>query len=93
MTKPVMEKPHVLWAHRTTPKASNGETPFSLVYGSEAVIAIEISIETKRVQDFDAKENDKRRREDLDALDEIREITSIKEEHYKQKIKATTTKE
>ncbi|GKB43198.1 reverse transcriptase domain-containing protein [Tanacetum coccineum] len=32
----------VLWAHRTTPKSSNGETPFSLVYGSEAVIPIEI---------------------------------------------------
>nr|GEU40921.1 reverse transcriptase domain-containing protein [Tanacetum cinerariifolium] len=32
----------VLWAHKTTPKSSNGETPFSLVYESEAVIHIEI---------------------------------------------------
>ncbi|GKC23795.1 reverse transcriptase domain-containing protein [Tanacetum coccineum] len=51
--------PQVLWAHRTTPKSSNGETPFSLVYESEAVIPIEISMETKRVQDFDSKENKK----------------------------------
>lgn len=28
----------VLWAHRTTPKTSNGATPFSLVYGTEAMI-------------------------------------------------------
>ncbi|GJV02677.1 reverse transcriptase domain-containing protein [Tanacetum coccineum] len=36
------ELPQVLWAHRTTPKSKNRETPFSLVYGSEAVIPIEI---------------------------------------------------
>ncbi|GJY34891.1 reverse transcriptase domain-containing protein [Tanacetum coccineum] len=80
------ELPQVLWAHRTTPKSSNGETPFSLVYGSEAVIPIEISVETKRVQDFDPKENEKRRREDLDILEERREMASIKEAHYKQKL-------
>ncbi|GJW40528.1 reverse transcriptase domain-containing protein [Tanacetum coccineum] len=51
------ELPQVLWAHQTTPKSSNKETPFSLVYGSEAVIPIEINVETKRVQDFDPKEN------------------------------------
>ncbi|XP_071694275.1 uncharacterized protein [Rutidosis leptorrhynchoides] len=33
----VDELPNVLWAHRTTFKKSTGETPFSLVYGSEAV--------------------------------------------------------
>ncbi|GKE53673.1 reverse transcriptase domain-containing protein, partial [Tanacetum coccineum] len=71
----------VLWAHSTTPKSSNGETPFSLVYGSEAVIPIEISVETKRVQDFDSKENEKRRREDLDVLEERREMVAIKEKH------------
>ncbi|GJX33821.1 hypothetical protein Tco_0245378 [Tanacetum coccineum] len=58
----------------------------SLVYGSEAVIPIEISVETKRVQDFDPKENEKRRREDLDILEERREMASIKEAHYKQKL-------
>nr|GEV49542.1 reverse transcriptase domain-containing protein [Tanacetum cinerariifolium] len=45
----VDELPQVLWAHRTTLKSSNGETPFSLVYGLEAVILIEISVETRRI--------------------------------------------
>ncbi|GKA68530.1 putative reverse transcriptase domain-containing protein [Tanacetum coccineum] len=49
-----------------------------LVYGSEVVIPIEISVETKRVQDFDPKENEKGRREDLDILEERREMASIK---------------
>ncbi|GJZ47906.1 reverse transcriptase domain-containing protein [Tanacetum coccineum] len=49
-----------------------------LVYGSEAVVPIEISVETKRIQDFDVKQNEKRRRENLDMLKEKREITSIR---------------
>ncbi|GJR36840.1 reverse transcriptase domain-containing protein [Tanacetum coccineum] len=44
----VEELPNVLWAHRTTPKMSNGETPFSLAYGTEAVIPAEIGIPTRR---------------------------------------------
>jgi transposase InsO family protein len=36
----VEELPHVLWAHRTTPKTSNGETPFSLTYETEAMIPV-----------------------------------------------------
>ncbi|XP_071728782.1 uncharacterized protein [Rutidosis leptorrhynchoides] len=34
----VDELPSVLWVHRTTHKNSTGETSFSLVYGTEAVI-------------------------------------------------------
>ncbi|GKF90111.1 hypothetical protein Tco_0264074 [Tanacetum coccineum] len=64
----------------------------SLVYGSEAVIPIEISMETNQVQYFDPKENEKRRREDLDILEERREMTSIREAHYKQKLKGNYNK-
>ncbi|GJU80734.1 reverse transcriptase domain-containing protein [Tanacetum coccineum] len=44
----VEELPNVLWAHRTTPKMSNGETPFCLAYGTETVIPAEIGIPTRR---------------------------------------------
>ncbi|GJZ90951.1 reverse transcriptase domain-containing protein [Tanacetum coccineum] len=44
----VDELPNVLWAHRTSIKQSNKETPFSLTYGSEAVIPAEIGIHTYR---------------------------------------------
>ncbi|GJV65888.1 reverse transcriptase domain-containing protein [Tanacetum coccineum] len=40
----IEELPHVLWAHRTMIKSSNGETPFSLTYGTEAVIPAEIGM-------------------------------------------------
>ncbi|GJS42317.1 hypothetical protein Tco_1094047 [Tanacetum coccineum] len=56
------------------------------------VIPIEISVEIKRVQDFDPKENEKGRREDLDILEEKREIASIKEVHYTQKLECYITR-
>ncbi|GJW76134.1 reverse transcriptase domain-containing protein [Tanacetum coccineum] len=76
----------LLWAHRTTLKSSNGETPFSLVYGLEAFFHIEISVETKRIKEFKVRQNEKRRREDLDILEEQREIASIREAYYKHKL-------
>ncbi|XP_021995730.1 protein NYNRIN-like [Helianthus annuus] len=45
----VDELPSILWAHRTMPKTSTGETPFSLVYGSEAVIPTEIGLPSPRM--------------------------------------------
>ncbi|KAG7530117.1 Integrase catalytic core [Arabidopsis thaliana x Arabidopsis arenosa] len=38
----------VLWAIRTTPRRATGETPFSLVYGMEAVIPAEIFVPSPR---------------------------------------------
>lgn len=34
--------PEVLWAYRCTPQSTTQETPFRLVYGSEAMIPVEI---------------------------------------------------
>ncbi|XP_071718730.1 uncharacterized protein [Rutidosis leptorrhynchoides] len=45
----VDELQHVLWPHRTTPKDSTNETPFSLVYGIEAVIPAEVLVPTNRI--------------------------------------------
>nr|GFA59569.1 reverse transcriptase domain-containing protein [Tanacetum cinerariifolium] len=43
-------------------------------------------METKRIEEFKARQNDKRHREDLNILEEGREIASIREAHYKQKL-------
>ena len=40
------ELPGVLWASQTTPHSSTGETPFSLVYGTKAVIPAEVAVPT-----------------------------------------------
>ena len=38
----VEELPGVLWAYRTTPRRSTGNTPFALAYGMDVVIPTEI---------------------------------------------------
>ncbi|GJW29366.1 reverse transcriptase domain-containing protein [Tanacetum coccineum] len=42
----VDELPNILWAPRTMLRTINGETSFSLTYGSEAVIPAEIGMPT-----------------------------------------------
>ncbi|XP_019415399.1 PREDICTED: uncharacterized protein LOC109326930 [Lupinus angustifolius] len=39
---------HVLWAYRTTPHSTTGESPFNLTYGVEAIIPVEIGEPTWR---------------------------------------------
>ena len=41
--------PFALWAYRTSFRTSTGATPYSLVYGMEAVLPVEIEIGSLRV--------------------------------------------
>ncbi|GJV58720.1 reverse transcriptase domain-containing protein [Tanacetum coccineum] len=82
----VDELPQVLWAHRTNPKRSNGESPFSLTYGTEVVMPIEISIPTKRTKRVDPTQNEKDLKINLEILEERREIAAIREAAYKEKL-------
>nr|GEX36700.1 reverse transcriptase domain-containing protein [Tanacetum cinerariifolium] len=70
---------HVLWAHRTMIKSSNGETPFSLTYGTEAVIPVEIGMPTLRTAGVDMIKNDEALGINLDLLEEKREQPTIQE--------------
>nr|GEV24379.1 reverse transcriptase domain-containing protein [Tanacetum cinerariifolium] len=74
---------HVLWAHHTMIKSSNGETPFSLTYGTEAVIPIDIGMQTFRTTRVDIIKND-------EALEEKREQAAIQEAKTKPKWKKNT---
>ncbi|XP_050217725.1 uncharacterized protein LOC126668580 [Mercurialis annua] len=67
------ELPMVIWAYRTTPRAGTGDTPFSLTYGCEAMIPVEIGMPTLRVQFFDEAKNEEEQKLCLDLLEERRE--------------------
>ncbi|GJS69047.1 hypothetical protein Tco_0701888 [Tanacetum coccineum] len=66
---------------------STGDTPFSLVYGTEAVIPAEIEMPTIRTAEVNIATNDDERRIDLDILEERREQAAIREEKAKLKMK------
>ncbi|GJX85673.1 reverse transcriptase domain-containing protein [Tanacetum coccineum] len=80
------ELPNVLWAHRTSIKQSNGEIPFSLTYGSEAIILAEIGIPTYRTLVIREEYNEEEMRLNLDLLQERREAAAIREVRYKTKM-------
>ncbi|XP_052172206.1 uncharacterized protein LOC127788137 [Diospyros lotus] len=73
----VEELPSILWSYRTTVKVSTGETPFSLCYGSEASIPVEIGVPTLRVELFSPESNEQNLRDNLDLLDELPDYVKI----------------
>ncbi|GKB97629.1 hypothetical protein Tco_0983766, partial [Tanacetum coccineum] len=70
----------------TTPTTSNGETPFSLAYGTEAVIPAKIGIPTRRTIQRSDEENKEALRMNLNLLKERREIATIREARRKRQV-------
>nr|GEX23872.1 reverse transcriptase domain-containing protein [Tanacetum cinerariifolium] len=82
----VEELPHVLCTHRTMIKSSHGDTPFSITYGTEAVIPTKIGMPTYRTAAVDVVSNDEELPLNLDLLEERRERAAICEAKAKSKM-------
>ncbi|XP_070047166.1 uncharacterized protein [Nicotiana tomentosiformis] len=66
--------PEVLWAYRTMPKTSTEETPYSLVYRTNAVIPVVVGEPSLRYSNERGPRNDESRRQELDELKERRDM-------------------
>ncbi|XP_070049464.1 uncharacterized protein [Nicotiana tomentosiformis] len=92
--------PEVLWAYRTTPKTCTGETPYSLVYGTDAVILIEVGEPNLRYSYESGSNNDEIRRQELDEVEERRDMAYVRmiaqkqqaEHYYNKKVKIRSLK-
>jgi hypothetical protein len=73
----VKELPSVLWALHTTLSRATGHTPFSQVYGTEAMLPIEVEHKSFHVQHFNEEQSDDSQVDDLTRLEELREATVI----------------
>nr|GEX30860.1 reverse transcriptase domain-containing protein [Tanacetum cinerariifolium] len=82
----VEEISHVLWAHRTMIKSSNGKTPFSLTYGAKAVILAEIGMPTLRTAEVVIVKNSEALGINLDLLEEKREQAAMQKARSKAKM-------
>jgi len=76
----------ILWSYHTTPQSTTKEPPFSLVYGSDAMIPIEIQKSSPRFQSFVVEESNKGRKVNLDLLDEVRDHANINLEALKRRV-------
>ncbi|XP_072066998.1 uncharacterized protein [Arachis hypogaea] len=74
--------PLALWAYRTTRHGTTGVTPFSLVYGVEAVLPTEIEVPTARMLLDEARD----REAELQELEEKREVVGSKMEEYHRRL-------
>nr|XP_009758413.1 PREDICTED: uncharacterized protein LOC104211112 [Nicotiana sylvestris] len=92
--------PEVFWAYRTTPKISTGETPYSLVYGTNAVIPVEVEEPSLIYSHKSRPMNDESRRQELDEAKEWRDMAYIRmitqkqqaERYYNKKAKVRPLK-
>lgn len=80
------ELPSVLWAYQTTAKTSIGETPFSLAYGTEAVILVECGIPSVRYMWLDENSNRELLNHSLNIIDELRDKAHLRSALYQQKV-------
>ena len=75
----------VLWSYRTTPQSTTGETPFLLVYKTDAIIPVEIGEPSWRVM-YTPPNNQEILREELDLMDEVRELAWLTKISRKQRV-------
>ncbi|XP_062118667.1 uncharacterized protein LOC133832323 [Humulus lupulus] len=77
------ELPKVLWAYRTTKRSSTGESPYAMVYGTEAIILTEVGLPTLRTKiASDQTTNNIQLVHNLDLLEEVRMIAQLRRENY-----------
>ncbi|CAJ2642757.1 uncharacterized protein LOC123899916 [Trifolium pratense] len=74
----------VLWSYHTTVQSTTGETPFRMVYGTDAMIPAEINPPSWRRSTLTATVNEEALKENLDLLEETREAAHIREFSVKQ---------
>ncbi|XP_042410200.1 uncharacterized protein LOC121999607 [Zingiber officinale] len=82
----VDELPGVLWVLQTMSKEGTGMTSFHLVYGGEAIIPVEVKIESDWTEHYD-ESNAERRCLKLDLVDETRAKAAVRLMAYRQRMK------
>jgi hypothetical protein len=78
----VDELPFVLWTLRTIPNVATQETPFFLVHGTEVVLPVEITHEAPRIMAYDEATSTEALQDNVDALDEARDVALTKATQY-----------
>jgi hypothetical protein len=83
----VDELPSVLRSLRTTPNAATQEPPFFLVHGAEAALPVEITHEAPRIAAYDKTTSTEALQDDVDALDEARDVALARATQYQQSLR------
>uniref|UniRef100_A0A804JFN3 Integrase catalytic domain-containing protein n=1 Tax=Musa acuminata subsp. malaccensis TaxID=214687 RepID=A0A804JFN3_MUSAM len=82
----VEELPSILWSLRTTSKIMTGESPYSLSYGTEAILPPEVVFPTPQAEKYDEEASARGLRAGLDLIEERRADAHLKDLSYKRAV-------
>jgi hypothetical protein len=74
----------VVWGLRTQPSKATGQSPFFLIYGSEAILPADVMWKSPRLEMFKEDEADTATHLELDSAEEIRCNALLQSAHYLQ---------
>jgi hypothetical protein len=70
------------WGLRTQLSKATGQTPFFLIYGSEAILSADIMLKSPRVEMYNEGEVDEARQLELDSVEEARCTALVQSARY-----------
>ena len=77
----------ILWTYRTTPREATQQSPYSLVFGMEAVTPLERVESSLRISEYENDDNSLKKRECLNLVDERRIKAQKRSTEYHRRIK------
>jgi hypothetical protein len=78
----IKELPNALWGLRTQPSKPTGQSPYFLVYGSEAILPADVIWNSPAVEHYDEGISEDSRRVDIDGLEEARCAALVQSARY-----------
>jgi hypothetical protein len=78
----IKELPNALWGLRTQPTKPTRQSPYFLVYGSEAILTGDVIWESPAVEQYDDSISKDSRRVDIDGLEEARCAALVQSARY-----------
>jgi hypothetical protein len=86
----IKEQPNALWGLRTQPSKLTGQSPYFLVYGSEAILPANVMWDSPAVEQYDEGISEDSRQVDIDGLEEARCAALVQSEGTLRVSHATT---
>jgi hypothetical protein len=78
----IKELPNALWGLRTQPTKLTTQSPYFLVYGSEAILPVHVMWDSPAVEQYNEGISEDSRRVDIDGLEEARCAALVQSARY-----------
>jgi hypothetical protein len=78
----IKELPNALWGLHTQPSKPTGQSPYFLVYGSEAILPADVMWDSPAIEQYDKGISEDSRGVDIDGLEEARYAALVQSARY-----------